>query len=123
MTFPPSRLTKAAWTKIMDDLSNHFGDDATLDAKKVDHIKAYLLSEALDRKNDIRTKMRLKAWAKKGIVDPIRIVDTPEWIGEHKSNRFRTMQQDVGFMGSNCSKCHLNGERGQYESFKDRYPD
>jgi len=123
MAFTPSRLTKNAWHKIMTTLSDHFGEDASLSAEKVKHIEAYLLNNALDRKNDIRTKMRIKAWAKKGIVDPIRISKTPEWTRHHTfAQRYQVMAKDVGYNGPNCIKCHKGAERGVYEDFGDRYP-
>jgi len=119
MVFPPSKLTKGGWHKIMGDLANHFGDDASLDAATVQHIDAYLAANALDAKGGIRTEMRLKAWAKKGIVDPIRITETPEWTRHHTAKaNYRKMAEDVGYTGgSNCKKCHKNAEYGLYEDF------
>jgi len=123
MAFPASRLTKNAWVKIMSTLSDHFGEDATIAADKVKHIEAYLVENALDAKMGIRTKMRLKAWAKKGVVDPIRITETPEWTRHHtKARRYKLMAADVGYTrGSNCIKCHKGAERGLYEEFPGLY--
>lgn len=121
MVFPPSRLTGTAWKKIMGTLEDHFGDDASLDAATAKHIEAYLVSKALDAKAGIRTEMRLKAWAKKGIVDPLRITETPEWTRHHpRKANYRKMAEDVGYTrGANCIKCHKGAERGLYEDFGD----
>lgn len=121
MVFPPSRLTGTAWKKIMATLEDHFGDDASLDAESIKHIEAYLVSHALDAKKGIRTKMRLAAWKKKGIVDPLRITETPEWVRHHtKKSNYKKMAQDVGYTrGSNCIACHKGAERGLYEDFGD----
>ena len=119
MVFPPSRLTGNAWKKIMATLGDHFGEDASLDAATAKHIEAYLVSKSLDAKGGIRTEMRLKAWAKKGVVDPLRITETPEWTRHHtqKAN-YRKMAEDVGYKrGANCIKCHKGAERGVYEDF------
>jgi len=119
MVFPPTRLTGNAWKKIMATLDDHFGEDASLDAETVKHIEAYLVAHALDAKMGIRTKMRLEAWKKKGIVDPIRITETPEWTRHHtRKQNYRKMAEDVGYTrGANCIKCHKGAERGLYEDF------
>jgi len=129
MTFSPSKLTATAWKKIMGDLSNHFGEDATLDAATVKHIEDYLVSNALDRpdpktgKIGIRTKMTLKSWKKKGIVDPLRITETPGWLRHHtKKLHYKNMVKAVGYAGgSNCIQCHGGAEYGLYEEFEDQY--
>jgi len=129
MTFPPSRLTMTAWKKIMGTLDNHFGEDASLDAATATHIENYLVEHAIDRsdpktgKIGIRTKMRLKAWAKKGLVDPLRITETPEWLRHHtKKNHYRNMTEAVGYKGgSNCIQCHRGAEHGMYEEFEGLY--
>ena len=125
MVFPPAHLTGKAWSKIMATLEDHFGEDASLDAESIKHIEAYLVSKSLDAKGGIRTEMRLKAWAKKGIVDPLRITETPEWTRHHtKKHRYKLMAADVGYTrGSNCTQCHKDAETGLYEEFEGQYGD
>lgn len=123
MVFPSTRLTKNAWKKIMATLDDHFGDDASLDAATAKHIEAYLVENAMDAKMGIRTKMRLAAWKKKGIVDVLRITELPEWTRHHNTNKYKFMVKDVGYArGSNCIRCHKGAETGLYEEFDDRYP-
>ncbi|NQU58214.1 MAG: hypothetical protein HQ513_13340 [Rhodospirillales bacterium] len=122
MVFPPGRLTGAGWAKIMDNLGDHFGEDASISAKNVKHIKAYLLSKSLDGKNSYPSKLVVKQWAKKGVVDPMRITETPNWIHAHKSQKYKLMVKEVGYTrGANCIKCHKNAERGTYEEFPGLY--
>lgn len=119
MVFPPSRLTQGGWKKIMADLGNHFGEDASLSAETAKHIEDYLVSGALDVEGGIRTELRLKAWAKKGLIDPIRITETPEWVRHHPAkDTYRKMSAEVGYnRGSNCIKCHKGAEYGLYEDY------
>lgn len=122
MVFPPNRLTMNGWKKIMSDLGNHFGENATIDAAKAKKIENYLVANAFDAKDSVPTKMRLAQWKKKGIIDPIRITDTPGWQRHHKTNKYRLMSKDVGYeRGSNCIKCHKDAERGMYEEFPGMY--
>lgn len=125
MVFPPQRLTKNAWTKIMTTLSDHFGEDATLDAETAKHIEDYLLANALDKKLDFRTKLRLESWKKKGVVDPLRITETPEWTRHHiKKQHYKAMVKEVGYDGhANCIMCHRGAEHGLYEEFNGLYGD
>lgn len=44
--YPPHLLPKKSWITMMDDLENHFGDDASLDAEDVNSIKEYLVKNS-----------------------------------------------------------------------------
>ena len=48
MTFQPQLLPERSWKAIMDDLGNHFGEDASLDNDSAHHIEGYLVSNAAD---------------------------------------------------------------------------
>jgi len=122
MVFPPSKLTQGGWKKIMSDLGNHFGEDASISAETVKHIEDYLVAGALDATGGIRTELRLKAWAKKGLIDPIRITETPEWVRHHPAKEtYNKMAAEVGYdKGSNCIKCHKGAEYGMYEEEFDK---
>jgi len=122
MGFPPNRLTSVGWKKIMAGLKDHFGEDASLDPKTVKHIEAYLVSKAMDSKPNVPTKMKLAAWKKKGINDPIRITETPYWTRHHGSPKYKRMTKEVKYArGVNCIICHKNAERGTYEEFPGLY--
>lgn len=122
MVFPPHRLTSAGWAKIMDNLGDHFGEDASFSPKNVKLVKAFLLSRSMDAKNSYPSKLVKKQWAKKGIVDPIRITDTPNWMRAHKSKKYKLMSKEKKYArGANCIICHKNAERGTYEEFPGLY--
>lgn len=122
MVFPPNRLTMGGWKKIMADLGNHFGEDASLDDASAKHIEAYLVSKAINARDTTPSRMMMKQWKKKGLVDPIRITETPGWTRHHKTKKYRLMSEDVGYKaGSNCIICHKHAERGMYEEFPGLY--
>ena len=56
----------------MATLDDHFGEDASIDAPTAKHIEKYMVSKAMDAKDTVPSRMRIKQWKKKGIVDPIR---------------------------------------------------
>jgi len=122
MVFPPNRLTVGGWKKIMATLSDHFGEDASLNEKTVRHIEAYMTSKAFDAKDTVPSKMVLKQWAKRGLVDPIRITETPNWARHHGTQKYKRMSKAIGYArGSNCIVCHKNAEKGMYEEFPGMY--
>lgn len=122
MVFPAGRLTVNGWKKIMSDLGNHFGEDASLDDKTAKHIEAYMTSRAFNAKDTVPSKMKIKQWKKKGLVDPIRITETPGWKRHHRTKKYKLMAKDVGYeRGSNCILCHKDAERGVYEEFPGMY--
>ena len=122
MVFPPNRLTSGGWKKIMTTLSDHFGEDASLPPKTVKHIQAYLMSKGFDTKGSYPSKLKVKAWKKKGLDDPIRITVTPGWKRHHRTEKYRLMSKDVKYSrGANCIICHKKAERGMYEEFDGLY--
>jgi len=124
MAFPPVQLTAAGWTKIMTGLSDHFGEDASLEAAQVQHIKAYLVEKSLDGGGTMWGKMTIKRWKKKGLIDPVRITETPGWKGAHSRPKYKRMAQDVGYArGANCVKCHKQAQKGVFEEFENLYPE
>ncbi len=109
MAYPAVLLPKRSWHAIMSDLSNHFGEDASLDAKTEQHIRAYLEANAAD------TGGRLPAISR-GLSPsdtPLRISELPiiRSIHEEVGSRWR---KRVGSMGK-CNACHRGAERGRFE--------
>ena len=46
MVYEPAFLPQASWRRIMGSLTNHFGEDASLDPKARDKIEAYLVGHS-----------------------------------------------------------------------------
>lgn len=78
-------LPSSSWRKIMGDLGNHFGEDASLD-------------------NDTRTQIEnyLVANAGRGGEGPIRISQSRWFRGEHRGDV--TLHKAKSW--SNCTACH-----------------
>ncbi len=102
MAYQPAFLPAESWKKIFADLSNHFGEDASLDPKTEARIRSYYIQNAA-RWNAIPKPV------------PIRITELPWFTREH--GRFaRRAKQDpkIGSL-SNCTACHRNAERGWFD--------
>ena len=112
MAFQPQMLPKRSWVKIMDELPNHFGEDASLDKATSERIKKYLVSNAADA-----------GWLggkfMRGIKDdmtPLRITEAPYWIREHNEEvPSRAWSDPKVKTKANCLACHPRATRGNYD--------
>lgn len=101
MAFPPQTLTKAAWSKIIGDLSNHFGEDASLDAATTATVLKYHLKKANDVDN-VRASMKWKTNPPAS-----RVVFASRFIRKHKGCEAAFAHEKVK-LPSNCLACHGN---------------
>ena len=119
MAFQPSFLPARSWEKIMNTLSDHFGEDASLPPEKVAAIRKYLMANAADRR--WRSKMMRgvrKDWT------PLRITELPYWKREHEEEVPARAWKDprVGSK-ANCKACHRYADTGIYEAEEYEYGD
>jgi len=117
MAFQPAFLPARSWAKIMDNLSDHFGEDASLPKEKVEHIKAYLMANAADKR--WRSKMMRgvrKNWT------PLRITELPYWRHEHEEEVRPSAWKDPRVKSkANCKACHKRADRGIYDDEEYEY--
>ena len=96
--YPPALLSSSAWSSIMTNLPNHFGEDASLDVVDQSHITAYLTSNA----------------AKRGDAKTLRISELGWFTSEHRGE---VSARDVARAKSmsNCVACHKDAEKGEFD--------
>lgn len=80
-------LTQGAWVKIMRDLPNHFGEDASLDEPTRAHIENYLVNNSSSGDG------------------PIRITEQRWFVSEHRGEVSSRAMKRAGSM-ANCAACH-----------------
>ena len=117
MAFQPAFLPARSWEKIMDNLSDHFGEDASLPKDKAEHIKKYLMANAADRRWGSKMMRGVrKDWT------PIRITELPYWKHEHEGEVPARAWKDpkVGSK-ANCKACHRYADTGIYEAEEYEY--
>lgn len=101
IAFPAALMPAASWKAVMADLSNHFGEDASLPADKTAAITSYLTSVA----------------GRDGLVagtPPLRISEQGWWIREHRKEVSPARWAEVGSK-ANCKACHRDAEQGYFE--------
>ncbi|MBX2838710.1 MAG: diheme cytochrome c [Gammaproteobacteria bacterium] len=112
-SYPASMLPEASWKKIMGNLENHFGEDASLDDQTTQHITKYLVAHAGD--TEFRSSKFVRGLNSQN--PPIRITETNYWIRQHPAISKENLQSGLAGLKSNCAVCHLKAENGYYEKY------
>lgn len=100
MAFPPQTLPKAVWEKIMANLPDHFGEDASLEPALVKEILAYHVKNASDV-SSVRASIK---WRASGSFQ--RIIDAPRFIKKHGSCPQAVWAHKQVRSKANCLACH-----------------
>ena len=113
MAFQPQMLPAKSWAKMMGDLSNHFGEDASMSAADVQRVSKYMTENAADSGWFGGRFMRGLA---KGEA-PLRITATPHWLHEHDDEEVpaRAWTDPKVKSKANCLACHPRANRGDYD--------
>lgn len=112
MAFQPGFLPARSWKRMMGELSDHFGEDASLPADKAAAIAAYLEANAGDRVGRGIAGKFLRHVKADGA--PQRITENPSFLREHRFPDSVWKRPDV-VTRSNCPACHKAADRGWYE--------
>jgi len=113
--FSPELLPAMSWRKVMQQLGEHFGDPAKLDAATQQGITAYLVANAADRAtNEHSRAIMVSLHANEA---PVRITQVPYIAGLHATvldpiwngnPRPKTLTE--------CSVCHTDAKSGDFYS-------
>ena len=110
--YPPSLLPKQSWVKLMGNLSNHFGDDASLEPADHRSILEYLLEHSAEgSKQEMSVKMMQTLQNR----DIIAITQTPFWKRTHRNIPAEVFQSNLIKSRANCKACHGDVEQGLIE--------
>lgn len=113
MAFPAAMLPAASWRRMMTELDNHFGDDATVAPETAARITAYLVDNAADTGGRGYGRKLMKGVARGA--SPQRITELPKWVHEHDEVAPSDWKhQDVGSK-ANCPACHVDAQLGYFE--------
>jgi hypothetical protein len=98
MAFQPALLPAGSWNRVMDELKDHFGEDASLPDKVAADIRAYLATHA----------------GRGGNPAVIRITEQPWFASEHHYPTSVWQRPDIRTK-SNCPACHVRAEVGIFD--------
>ena len=114
MAFQPQFLPQRSWRKMMDGLSDHIGEDASLPEATRLEIAAYLEANAGDVSGSREGRKFVKSIA--ADQSPMRITEVPRWVREHKGEVRESAWTDPRVRSkANCVACHRGAEAGWYD--------
>jgi hypothetical protein len=112
IAFAPSMLPAGSWTKMMGELSNHFGDDASLDSVTAGRITRYLSENSADSGGQRYGGKLMRGVSTQN--PPLRISELPKWLREHSKISADEWKSNKVGTKANCLACHADAERGYY---------
>jgi len=117
----PGFLPARSWTKIMAELEDHFGENASVDAPVAEEIKKYLIANAADAP---KASVRSKRIAKLISADdhPIRITETPFWTRKHFSIKGFVWKREKVGSKARCDTCHHDANKGLFSEYDVHVP-
>ncbi|MAC83250.1 MAG: hypothetical protein CL624_03855 [Arcobacter sp.] len=110
--YPPTTLPKKSWIKLMSDLENHFGDDASLDKEDNSLILSFLVENSAETSTMEASKKILDSIGNKDI---IAISQTTFWKKRHKDIDSSVFKNNKIKSKANCKACHTDIEKGLIE--------
>jgi nitrate/TMAO reductase-like tetraheme cytochrome c subunit len=110
LAFPPQVLPARSWRKMMDNLEDHFGSDASLDVVEANEISKFLT------KNSSKKRVRFSGES------TLRNTDTRHFVSEHDEISSRTWNNPKVKTAANCSACHRGAEQGNFDEDNVKIP-
>lgn len=110
VAFPASGLPAASWARLMQNLPQHFGTDASLDAATTRQISQWLQANAASGRRAQDTPPE------------DRITRTQWFVREHREISAATWQRAAIGKASNCTACHTGASQGRFSEHDVRIP-
>lgn len=119
--YQPGLLPERSWRKVMNQLKDHFGDNAELPAATHEQMLAYLVANSAEHGNYRRSEKILRSIASGDTPD--RITDTPYIRHQHDELPVKLVKGNdkVGSL-SNCAACHTRADQGSFREGEIRIP-
>lgn len=114
-------LPKKSWTKLMNGLDNHFGQDASLEERVSKDVLDYLTKFAGDSAQ-ATPKAKLLASMIPEDDTPIRITETPYWRRKHGGIKAFVWKRPSVLSRSKCDSCHREADKGLFDERSVKVP-
>ncbi len=118
--YQPGLLPKRSWKKIMRNLSDHFGVDASLDKNDNTKILNYYVVNSSD--NSKQYLSRVITRYTRSDKTPVRITLGTVFLRAHDELRRSVFRRKSIQRAGNCIACHVSANRGIYNEDYVRIP-
>lgn len=103
LAYPPGLMPRRSWIRLMNNLEQHFGSDASIDSKNIQEISVWLGANA-------GTYKRVRAEPKDD-----RLTESDWFVRKHRKIEDEVWLRDSVKSKANCAACHTQAERGNYD--------
>lgn len=110
--YPPNLLPKKSWLLVMQDLDDHFGDDASIDEASNKNILEFLLNNSAENSTMEASWYFMNSIGNKDI---IALSKTTYWEKKHKNIPKSIFENNQVKSVANCKACHSDIEEGLIE--------
>lgn len=121
MAYPAELLPARSWKKILDNLNQHFGDNASLDPATVQTLSRYLQDNSADAVKTRRARKILRSLPADST--PLRISELPYILHKHDEIAAGYIRDNPQVKTlSNCVACHQGAEQASFNEDQVRIP-
>lgn len=110
LAYPPDMLPAASWRRLMDNLPEHYGTDASLDPETVKQLAGWLSANA-------GTGKRMQKAPPED-----RITRSAWFVHEHDELSAATWKLPAVKSPANCAACHTRADQGDFNEHNVRIP-
>lgn len=110
VAYPPGMLPAASWRRVMGNLKNHYGTDASLDAATVKDLSVWLDTHAGTYKRVTQEPPQ------------DRITRSAWFIRKHDEVAPATWKLPAVKSAANCIACHTRADQGEFNERDIRIP-
>jgi hypothetical protein len=121
MLYSPGMLPARSWVKMMRELEDHFGDNASLAPETSGDIERFLVANAADGSNASQYLRRI-AYTIPRDKAPQRFSETGFFHYIHDEIPKGVWKRESIGSPANCIACHPRGEEGRYPEREIRIP-
>jgi hypothetical protein len=109
VAYPPGMLPAQSWQRVMSNLSQHFGTDASLDPAQIKQLEGWLVSNASTRRVQeapAEDRITRSAW----------------FVREHRKVPQEVWTRPAVKGAANCAACHTRADQGDFDEHAIRIP-
>lgn len=110
--YPSCLLPSESWSKILNRLKEHFGEEVPCEAAEQKEISKYLKENGADRPSGKRSAKIMKSL--KGTT-PLRITEVPYIRDKHRKISNEVLNRKAIGSLSNCLACHKTANQGNFD--------
>ncbi|MBL7003112.1 MAG: diheme cytochrome c [Gammaproteobacteria bacterium] len=114
IAFPAGLLPERSWSKILNNLDDHFGDNAELDEDSLKQINNFLSNNSSDKSSYRKASKFSRSIPRNKTL--IRITDIPYFKHEHDEIPMQMIVNNPKVKTlSRCEACHSGAEKGRFD--------